>query len=58
MDKTNRIVKICREIEDIEYQLACKDKCVNEEEDLRNRLFDLEEELSTLQPANSPPATK
>lgn len=48
MDITNRIVKICRKIEDIEYALSCKDQGLLKEEELSLELMALEEEYNTL----------
>ena len=51
MDITNKIVKICRRIEEIEDALACGDRDRNEAEDMRHELYTLELELEKLQPA-------
>ena len=51
MDITNKIVKICRRIEELEYRLACKDCYMNEAGDMRHELATLELELEKLQPA-------
>lgn len=51
MDKTNRVIKICRRIEELEYRIACKDMMDNEEGDARLELAELEAELEDLQPA-------
>ena len=51
MDITNRIVKICRRITEIEYYLACNAVSKNEDKDLQTELKTLEIELETLQPA-------
>ena len=53
MDKTNRIIKICRRIEQLEYILACNDRLPSEEQDIYDELSDLEEELDSLQPASA-----
>ncbi len=52
MDKTNRVIKICRRIEEIEFQLACKDMLRRDADDARAELVDLEAELEDLQPHN------
>lgn len=52
MDKTNRVIKICRRIEELEYQLACKDMMRNDADDARVELAELESELEDLQPAS------
>lgn len=51
MDKTNRVIKICRRIEELEYRLACKDMMRNDADDARIELAELEAELEDLQPA-------
>ena len=51
VDKTNRAIKICRRIEELEYQIACKDMMRNEAEDAWLELAELEAELEDLQPA-------
>ena len=51
MDKTNRVIKICRRIEELEYWIACKDMMDNEEDEARIELAELEAELEDLQPA-------
>lgn len=51
MDVTNRIVKLCRRITDIEHALACKDQSERETVELSDELEQLESELKTLQPA-------
>jgi len=51
VDITNRFVKICRRIEDIEYILACKDQSDVVAIELCEELESLEAELKTLQPA-------
>ena len=52
MDITNRCVKICRRIDEIEYILACKDRTPVEEGDLLYEKLGLEQELADLKPAN------
>lgn len=51
MDVTNRIVKICRRITDIEHALACNDQPEGKTISLKEELECLEAELKTLQPA-------
>jgi len=51
IDVTNRVVKVCRRIEELEYRLACKDMDAWDSEDARYELEDLEDELETLHPA-------
>ena len=51
MDITNKIVKICRRITEIEHAIACGDCDRNEAEDMRHELYTLELELEKLQPA-------
>ena len=53
MDNTNRAVKICRRIVDIEHALACKDQEERKDEELQEELEKLEEELKTLKVANN-----
>ena len=51
MDVTNRIVKICRRIEEIEKILSSNTCCDNERESMSHELYALELELEKLQPA-------
>lgn len=51
MDITNRVVKICRRITDIEHAIACDDQPERKAEELRDELELLEAELATLHPA-------
>jgi len=48
MDITNRIVKICRRITDIEHALECKDQSENKIIELGYELDRLNNELVTL----------
>jgi hypothetical protein len=52
MDVTNRVIKLCRRISDIEYALECDDQGRWVAEDLRYELERLSNELEKLQPAN------
>ena len=38
LDKTNRVIKIWRRIEELEYKLACKDMMSNEADEARLEL--------------------
>lgn len=51
MDKTNRVVKLCRRISEIEAALSAKDQIPNDEDELLYELEELNEELDSLQPA-------
>ena len=51
MNITNRIVKICRRIDYIEFMLACKNQKGLIAIDLKKELEQLDEELKTLTPA-------
>ena len=51
MDITNKVVKICRRITDIEHALACNDQSERKAAELSDELERLELELKTLQPA-------
>jgi len=53
MDKTNRIIKICRRIEELEYQLSCGDMMLHDAELARYELHDLNSELETIQMPSS-----
>ena len=55
MDKTNRVVRICRRMAEIEDIRAFGDLPVREEEDLSYEYDDLSEELRALRVANNPP---
>jgi hypothetical protein len=50
-DITNRVVKICRRLTEIEYQQACGDQSDSYYADLNDEYESLSAELSTLQPA-------
>lgn len=51
MDKTNRVVKICRRIEELEYQLSCKDMMLVDAEGARKEIEALNIELEEIQTA-------
>ena len=48
MDNINRAVKICRRIVDIEHALGCKDQGERKDEELREELEQLEEQVRSL----------
>jgi hypothetical protein len=48
MDITNKIVKICRRITDIEHSLACKDQDERKTEELNEELNKLSFDLDNL----------
>lgn len=52
MDKTNRVVKICRRLDEIDYALSCKDLLPNEEDILIDERECLEHELDHLEVAS------
>lgn len=51
MDITNRVVKICRRMTEIEYSLACNDQSERKTEELEDEFELLNIELKALQPA-------
>ena len=53
MDKTNRIIKICRRIEELERQLSCGDMMLQDAERARYELNDLEIELELIEMPSS-----
>lgn len=53
MDQTNRTIKVCRRLEEIEFVLSLQEgRSQTELDALRDEREELEAELETLQPAN------
>lgn len=52
MDNTNKFIKVCRRISDIEYAFECNDQVELERESMREELVELEEEYYMLVNSN------
>jgi hypothetical protein len=52
MDNTNKFIKVCRRISDIEYAFECNDQVEWERESMREELVELEEEYYMLVNSN------
>lgn len=48
MDTTNRLVKICRRLADIEYAFECNDSTEWEKESMREEVIELDEEYDRI----------